>query len=126
MDAMPGKPQKLPKVAKVKNKAPNEVQITAEQLLREAKERDLEIVAPVRDKVAQIRFLSYESFNVLFFFFVASSSHRAKRSLMRPSWLTTVFGSGRTSRTRFGETESTFPTGCSMPRGKRARKSFRG
>jgi hypothetical protein len=68
MDAMPGKPQKLPKVAKVKNKAPNEVQITAEQLLREAKERDLEIVAPVRDKVAQIRFLSYESFNVFFFF----------------------------------------------------------
>ncbi len=68
MDAMPGKPQKLPKVAKVKNKAPNEVQITAEQLLREAKERDLEIVAPVRDKVAQIRFLSYESFSVLFFF----------------------------------------------------------
>ncbi|KAH9406615.1 PREDICTED: crooked neck-like protein 1 [Rhagoletis zephyria] len=31
---------------KVKNKAPAEVQITAEQLLREAKERELEIVAP--------------------------------------------------------------------------------
>lgn len=31
---------------KVKNKAPAEIQITAEQLLREAKERDLEIVAP--------------------------------------------------------------------------------
>jgi hypothetical protein len=40
------KPQKMPKVAKVKNKAPAEVQITAEQLLREAKERDLEICAP--------------------------------------------------------------------------------
>ncbi|XP_022203014.2 protein crooked neck [Nilaparvata lugens] len=40
------KPQKMPKVAKVKNKAPAEVQITAEQLLREAKERDLEIVPP--------------------------------------------------------------------------------
>lgn len=31
---------------KVKNKAPAEIQITAEQLLREAKERDLEIVPP--------------------------------------------------------------------------------
>ncbi|CAG0917317.1 unnamed protein product [Notodromas monacha] len=51
--AAPGKPQKLPKVAKVKNKAPNEIQITAEQLLREAKERDLEIVAPPpRQKIA--------------------------------------------------------------------------
>ncbi|XP_014288720.1 protein crooked neck [Halyomorpha halys] len=40
------KPQKMPKVAKVKNKAPAEIQITAEQLLREAKERDLEIVPP--------------------------------------------------------------------------------
>ncbi|XP_065202707.1 protein crooked neck-like [Planococcus citri] len=33
-------------LAKVKNKAPAEIQITAEQLLREAKERDLEIVPP--------------------------------------------------------------------------------
>lgn len=31
---------------KVKNKAPAEIQITAEQLLREAKERDLEIIPP--------------------------------------------------------------------------------
>jgi hypothetical protein len=31
----------------VKNKAPAEIQITAEQLLREAKERDLEILPPV-------------------------------------------------------------------------------
>lgn len=38
--------KKIPKVAKVKNKAPAEIQITAEQLLREAKERDLEIVPP--------------------------------------------------------------------------------
>ncbi|XP_055694311.1 protein crooked neck [Lutzomyia longipalpis] len=38
--------QKMPKIAKVKNKAPAEVQITAEQLLREAKERDLEILPP--------------------------------------------------------------------------------
>lgn len=36
----------MPKVAKVKNKAPAEIQITAEQLLREAKERDLEITPP--------------------------------------------------------------------------------
>ncbi|XP_033331607.1 pre-mRNA splicing factor crn [Megalopta genalis] len=40
------KSQKMPKVAKVKNKAPAEIQITAEQLLREAKERDLEILPP--------------------------------------------------------------------------------
>ena len=31
---------------KVKNKQPAEIQVTAEQLLREAKERDLEIVPP--------------------------------------------------------------------------------
>jgi len=40
------KTKRLPKVAKVKNKAPAPVQITAEQLLREAKERQLEFVAP--------------------------------------------------------------------------------
>ncbi|KAG7302199.1 hypothetical protein JYU34_013673 [Plutella xylostella] len=43
---MDAKPTKMPKVAKVKNKAPAEIQITAEQLLREAKERDLEILPP--------------------------------------------------------------------------------
>ncbi|XP_048259858.1 crooked neck-like protein 1 [Haliotis rufescens] len=37
---------KMPKVAKVKNKMPAPVQITAEQLLREAKERELELVPP--------------------------------------------------------------------------------
>uniref|UniRef100_UPI00358F3A2E crooked neck-like protein 1 n=1 Tax=Myxine glutinosa TaxID=7769 RepID=UPI00358F3A2E len=37
---------RIPKVAKVKNKAPAEVQITAEQLLREAKERELELLPP--------------------------------------------------------------------------------
>ena len=43
----------MPKVAKVKNKAPAEIQITAEQLLREAKERDLEIVAaPPKQKIS--------------------------------------------------------------------------
>nr|CAG4640657.1 EOG090X01R1 [Eulimnadia texana] len=41
-----GKSGRPPKVAKVKNKAPAEIQITAEQLLREAKERDLESAAP--------------------------------------------------------------------------------
>ncbi|KAK4303503.1 hypothetical protein Pmani_024485 [Petrolisthes manimaculis] len=43
---MASKPQKMPKVAKVKDKSPAELQITAEQLLREAKERELEIVPP--------------------------------------------------------------------------------
>lgn len=38
--------KKMPKVAKVKNKMPAPVQITAEQLLREAKERELELVPP--------------------------------------------------------------------------------
>ncbi|RUS80280.1 hypothetical protein EGW08_011964 [Elysia chlorotica] len=37
---------KMPRVAKVKNKMPAPVQITAEQLLREAKERELELVPP--------------------------------------------------------------------------------
>ncbi|KAK7506895.1 hypothetical protein BaRGS_00001746 [Batillaria attramentaria] len=37
---------KMPKIAKVKNKMPAPVQITAEQLLREAKERELELVPP--------------------------------------------------------------------------------
>ena len=47
-----GKAPKLPKVSKVKNKAPAELQITAEQLLREAKERQLEIVpAPPKQKI---------------------------------------------------------------------------
>jgi len=40
------KQKRLPKVAKVKNKAAAPVQITAEQLLREAKERQLEFVPP--------------------------------------------------------------------------------
>ncbi|KAB7497253.1 Crooked neck-like protein 1 [Armadillidium nasatum] len=43
---MAAKPQKMPKVAKVKDKSPAEIQITSEQMLREAKERDLEIVPP--------------------------------------------------------------------------------
>ena len=41
-----GKAQKLSKVVKAKNKTPAKIQITAEQLLREAKERDLERVPP--------------------------------------------------------------------------------
>ena len=49
---------KVPKQAKVKNKAAADLQITAEQLLREAKERELEIVPPppkqkVRKKTLQ-------------------------------------------------------------------------
>lgn len=55
----------------VKNKAPAEIQITAEQLLREAKERDLEILPPVR------MFLNlYEFFYVLYpyYFFINYNS----------------------------------------------------
>ncbi|CAK8693276.1 unnamed protein product [Clavelina lepadiformis] len=46
MEQTMGGKQKVPKIAKVQNKAPAPVQITAEQLLREAKERELEQVAP--------------------------------------------------------------------------------
>ena len=38
-----------PKIIPAKNKTPASIQITAEQLLREAKERQLEYVAPVSD-----------------------------------------------------------------------------
>ncbi|KAK6181596.1 hypothetical protein SNE40_009420 [Patella caerulea] len=46
METTPDGKVKMPKVAKVKNKMPAPVQITAEQLLREAKERELELVPP--------------------------------------------------------------------------------
>ena len=39
--------EKGPKPIQAKNKAPAPIQISAEQLLREAKERQLEYVAPV-------------------------------------------------------------------------------
>lgn len=41
----------------VKNKMPAGVQITAEQLLREAKERELELVAPVGSLILPMNFL---------------------------------------------------------------------
>jgi len=47
----------------VKNKAPAEIQITAEQLLREAKERDLEILPPVSSELS-LFFSSLELVNV--------------------------------------------------------------
>ena len=46
MEPPPAKKAKMPKVAKVKNKTPAEVQITAEQLLHEAAATKLERVAP--------------------------------------------------------------------------------
>lgn len=53
----------------MKNKAPAEIQITAEQLLREAKERDLEILPPVSMHTFIIR-----SYNIiiqmLIFFYI--------------------------------------------------------
>ncbi|EYC42379.1 hypothetical protein Y032_0533g3052 [Ancylostoma ceylanicum] len=53
-EPVPGnKPLRLPKkAAKVKNKAPAQLQITAEQLLREAKERELELIPlPPKTKI---------------------------------------------------------------------------
>nr|CAB3233887.1 crooked neck-like protein 1 [Phallusia mammillata] len=46
MEHTMGGKTKMPKIAKVNNKAPAPVQITAEQLLREAKERELELLPP--------------------------------------------------------------------------------
>ena len=55
-----GKAPKLPKMAKVKNKAPAGLQITAEQLLREAKERQLEIVpAPPKVSLTEQKLIQY-------------------------------------------------------------------
>ena len=55
-----GKAPKLPKMAKVKNKAPAGLQITAEQLLREAKERQLEIVpAPPKVSLSEKEMIQY-------------------------------------------------------------------
>ncbi|XP_069876598.1 crooked neck-like protein 1 [Dipodomys merriami] len=51
--------QRIPQLAKVKNKAPALVQITAEQLLREAKERELELLPPP----PQQRIADEEEFN---------------------------------------------------------------
>jgi crooked neck len=45
---MDDRPSKGPKPIQAKNKTPAPIQISAEQLLREAKERQLEYVAPVR------------------------------------------------------------------------------
>ena len=59
---------KLPKMAKVKNKAPAGLQITAEQLLREAKERQLEIV-PAPPKVSLTEKEKYLSQKDLFSIF---------------------------------------------------------
>ena len=52
-----------PKSIPAKNKTPAPVQITAEQLLREAKERQLEYVAPVIFKFKKIMLKLFEIFN---------------------------------------------------------------
>ncbi len=51
MDEPPAKGFRGPKVIPAKNKTPAPIQITAEQLLREAKERQLEYVAPVSNRL---------------------------------------------------------------------------
>ncbi len=57
---------KVPKQAKVKNKAPAELQITAEQLLREAKERELEIVPPPPKQKVSYVFIIIQHFLTCF------------------------------------------------------------
>ena len=61
---------KVPKQAKVKNKAPAELQITAEQLLREAKERELEIVPPPPKQKVSYAILKPKLCNYRVFFFI--------------------------------------------------------
>ena len=52
MEEPPAKRAKVPKVAKVKNKMPAEVQITAEQLLQEAAATKVEkVLPPPRQKI---------------------------------------------------------------------------
>ena len=85
---------KVPKQAKVKNKAAADLQITAEQLLREAKERELEIVPPPPKQKVRFYFNHQSSGLSLF----------PLRSKMRTSWLTTRCGRGKPSRIRSGRT----------------------
>ncbi|XP_059714589.1 crooked neck-like protein 1 [Haemorhous mexicanus] len=59
MASMEAGKQHTSRVAKVKNKAPAEVQITAEQLLREAKERELELLPPpLQQKITDVEELN--------------------------------------------------------------------
>ena len=53
---MSERPGKGPKIVPAKNKTPAPIQITAEQLLREAKERQLEYVPPVSQAASDLRF----------------------------------------------------------------------
>ena len=88
---------KVPKQAKVKNKAAADLQITAEQLLREAKERELEIVPPPPKQKVKIYCIILSSMQLINFFFVF-------RSKMRMNWRITRCGRGKPSRIRSGRT----------------------
>lgn len=57
----------IPRVSQVKNKAPAEIQITAEQLLREAKERELEIVARVSCTSVKLVGRRSNRFSIIYF-----------------------------------------------------------
>ena len=82
---------KVPKQAKVKNKAPADLQITAEQLLREAKERELEIVPPPpKQKVNYLLVSKFLSFFLRF--------------KMRTSWQIIKCERGKGLRIRSGRT----------------------
>ena len=84
---------KVPKQAKVKNKAPAELQITAEQLLREAKERELEIVPPPPKQKVSCVFITYLKYYLYF-----------NRSKMLMSWQIIRCEKGKDSRTKLGRT----------------------
>ena len=86
---------KVPKQAKVKNKAAADLQITAEQLLREAKERELEIVPPPPKQKVRKNNINSVICEVIYLHF---------RSKMRTNWLITRCGRGRPSRIRSGRT----------------------
>ena len=74
---MAERPSKAPKIVPAKNKTPAPIQITAEQLLREAKERQLEYVAPVSTihlKLTPSLITANQRKLKLFFFYINSAS----------------------------------------------------
>ena len=70
---------RAPKTIPAKNKTPAPIQITAEQLLREAKERQLEYVAPVKKK-----FFSSINYYIIINFIILLTKIATKTKNIRP------------------------------------------
>ncbi len=69
---------RAPKTIPAKNKTPAPIQITAEQLLREAKERQLEYVAPVKKN-----FFLYQLYHIIIIFIKLFTKIAAKTKNIR-------------------------------------------